>query len=89
MPPEPAASSLFYLIVELICSGLTCLGNHIDAATFTVEFNMTIDQRIKRVVFSLSNTGTWVKFVSNLTNQDVSSDNFFAAKFLDTTTLRV
>ncbi|QDT11805.1 hypothetical protein K239x_38050 [Planctomycetes bacterium K23_9] len=62
-------------------------GDYIDTSAFTVEHHVAVYQSVKRVVVALANATTRVPFVANLANQNIASDNRFAAKFLDAASL--
>ena len=64
-------------------------GQHIDAAAFAIEDDFSIDQGVQRVIVSLANALAGVKFGADLANDDVSSPNRLAAKFLDASPLSV
>ena len=68
---------------------LVGFGNDVYAATLAIKHDMTVNQCEKCVVFSLANAFTSVILVANLADDDVASDNAFAAEFLHATSLGV
>ena len=70
-------------------ASLVGFGNDVYATTFAIKHDMTVNQCEKRVIFSLANAFTSVILVANLADDDVASDNPFAAEFLHATSLGV
>ena len=68
---------------------LVGFGNDVYAATFAIKHDVTVYQCEQSVVFSLTNTFTRVVLVANLADDDVASNNAFAAEFLHATSLGV
>ncbi len=68
---------------------LLCNWRYVHSPTFAIERDLAIDQREEGVVFALADALAWMKFVANLANEDVASDNLFAAKFLHAAVLGI
>ncbi len=54
---------------------------------FAIKHDFAVDQCEQGVIFALSDSTAGVPLVANLTDEDVSSDDFFATEFLDTASL--
>ena len=76
---------------ELIRSDRFCwnFGANVDSATITVEVNLAVHQREKRVVTAHADVLTGMPLGSTLANDDVACDDRLAAKLLNTQTLRI
>ena len=61
----------------------------VDAAPFAIKEHRTIDQCEQCVVIALTDIGTRVETIANLTNDDISCANGFAAVLLHATTLSI
>ena len=61
----------------------------VNAAAFSIEHHVAVDQSEQRVVISLTNTLASVKLVSNLTDKDISGTNSFATKPFDAPSLGI
>jgi hypothetical protein len=67
---------------------LASFGNlDIDAATFTVEIDVSFDQGKNGVVGADANVSAWVPFRSLLANQNIAREHLFSAKLLDSEAL--
>ena len=82
--------------VDVECGTLTAvtrrlfvLLNDVDAAAFSIELYVTIDQREKRVVVALPDAASSVEFVAYLTDQNVPGSDNLATELLYTTPLGV
>ena len=64
-------------------------GDDVHAAAFTIEHDVAVDQRIKRVIIALTDTSAGVVLGANLANDDVSSSDSFATKLFDATALGI
>jgi hypothetical protein len=64
-------------------------GNDVDSTPFAVKHDMTLDQSIQSVVVALAHVKARMKAVTNLSDEDISSHNSFAAKLLYATPLGV
>ena len=71
----------------LECTCVSLVRDNIDPTAFAVKHDFAFNQSKQRVVFALSDTGAGMPFVAHLANQNVASDDFFAAKFLDAASL--
>lgn len=63
--------------------------NDIDSAAFTIKHDVSVNQCVKRVIVALTNTRSCMEFGADLTDDDVSCSDDFAAKLLDATALGV
>ena len=61
----------------------------VDATTFTVEVNISFDQRKQSVILAHSDVATWVPLRSNLTDQDIAREDFLSTELLYATSLCV
>ena len=63
--------------------------HYVNATAFAVEHHVTFNQSVQSVVFALADVFAWMKFVSNLSNQDVTGDDMLSTETFDTTSLGV
>jgi hypothetical protein len=61
----------------------------LDAAAAAIEVDVSVDQRIERIVAALTNPLAGVETVADLADEDVSGAHFLAAESLHAATLRV
>ncbi len=69
--------------------GLFTSGANVHAAAVLIETNVTIFQSEQGVIISLTDGFSSVVFVTNLTNNDISSFRKLTGEKFDSTTLRV
>ena len=72
-----------------IDSVLVRAGNDVDAAAFTIEDNLAVDQCEQRVILALAYAFARMKLGAQLTNEDVAGDDLLAAITLNTAALSV
>ena len=66
---------------------LTGEGNDVDSSSFAVELHISFDQGEQGKILALSNIRTRMELVSNLSDEDVASQNVLATEFLYTASL--
>ena len=69
--------------------GCLSLGDHVYTTAFTIEHDVSVDQREKRVIVALPNAFSSVELGTNLANQDVTGADGFSAELFNAPSLSV